>query len=271
MKSKINIFMIFIVVIMTLIGCSNEKSQLEEEKTIKIGCMTITEPLIQILKEGMKDKGYNIEPIVFDGNHLPAEALTNGEINGVILNHKPWMEKYNLENDTHLAMPEPYMYHSRIDMYSSKFDSYEDIPDGATITIPGDPVNMDRALNLLQEINFIELAEKENPEDLYNTVSITNNIKNIKIIEAEVTATVRSFEDADAIIAGASNMKEAGFDHNAQLFSDPLNTEYPLGLIVNEEDINADWVKAIHEYQQTEEFIEAFNEHYDGAYNLYEY
>lgn len=277
MKNKFKLLLVSIIVASTLIGCSSTKvatvnntgtKENISTETIKIGCMTSSKPTVEFLAEGLKDKGYNIEPVVFDGNHLPAVALKDGEIDGVVLNHKPWLQNFNKENNSNLVMPEPYMYHSRIDMFSEKYDSVDDIPNGATIVVPGDPINLDRALNLLNEAGLITLAD--NDKELYNLIDLKENNRNIKIVEAEVTATVRSIKDADAVIAPAANIRESGYDHNSELYKDPQNRDFPLGLIVRDEDQDLEWVKALHEYQKSDVFKQKFNEYFDGAFVLFE-
>lgn len=246
----------------------NLKNSSEDKKTIKIGCMQITEPIIEYLAEGLEKDGYTVEPVVFDGNHLPATALKDGSVDGVILNHLVWLNIFNQENDCNLVMPEPYMYYFRNAMYSSKYEKVEDIPDGATIAVPGDPANLDRSLKILEELNFIKLGEKTG--ELYNKADIENNIKNIEILETEITATTRSINDVDAIISGANSVKDAGHDHTKYLYDDPTNKDYPLGIIVRDEDSDLDWVKKVLEYQQSEEFKTKFNDRYDYTYVLFE-
>lgn len=253
-------------------GCGKQAPVKEAEKaegeTIKIGCMPITESIVTFLAEGLEKEGYKIEPVVFDGNHLPATALKEGSIDGVILNHKVWLDTFNKENASELVMPEPYMYYFRNAMYSSKYDSLEEIPSGATIAVPGDPSNLDRSLRILEDIGFLKLGEKTG--EFYSRVDIEDNLKDIKILETEITATARSMKDVDAIIAGANLLREAGYDHTTYLYDDPLNKDFPLGLIVGKEDENADWVKAILEEQEKDEFRDKFNKRYDFTYVLFE-
>lgn len=261
---------IVLACVFMLTGCggSDTASSSDNQKEIEIGTMTMTEPIVKILAEGLEKEGYTIKPVIFDGNHLPATALAEGSVDGVILNHKPWMEKFNKENGAHLVMPEPYMYYGTNALYSDKYDDISKIPDGAKIAVPGDPVNLDRSLKLLDSLDFIKLKDKEG--EMYNLLDIEENKKNIEILETEITATVRSMEDVDALFSGASYVKEAGYDHKNPLYFDPSNEEYPLGLIVNEEDAEKPWVKAVLEYQRTQEFKDQFNERYDQTYVLYE-
>lgn len=269
---------LLLILTLALTACAGEKKETNKgesiegkdtqgKKEIKIGCMAITEPMIKFLGEGLEKEGYKIEPVVFDGNHLPATALKDGNVDGVILNHLPWLETFNKENNADLVMPEPYKYYSRNAVYSLKHDKLEDIPNGATIAVPGDPANLDRSLRILDELGFIKLGEKT--DNFYTLVDIEENTKDIKILETEITATIRSIEDVDAIISGANSVREAGYDHNKFLYEDPTNKDYPLGLIVGSEDENEDWVKAILEYQQTDEYKEKFDERYDQTYVLF--
>ncbi|MGJ0846164.1 MetQ/NlpA family ABC transporter substrate-binding protein [Tissierella praeacuta] len=250
----------------------NSGAEKEEAKgtpvKVKIGCMSITEPIITFLSEGLKDKGFEIEAVVFDGNHLPATALRDGNVDGVILNHLVWLNTFNKENGSDLVMPEPYMYYFRNALYSSKYDSIEAIPEGATIAVPGDPANLDRSLRILEELGFLKLGEKT--KEFYSLVDVEENIKDVTILETEITATARSFKDVDAIICGANAMRDAGYDQTDFLFEDKSNEDYPLGLIVRSEDKNEDWVKAVLEYQKQEEFKEKFNNRYDFTYVLFE-
>lgn len=252
-----------------LTGCGGGKAAKTEDdpKEIKIGTMSIVEPIVNMLAEGLEKDGYKITPVLFDGNHLPATALKEGSVDGVILNHKPWMETFNKENNANLVMPEPYMYYGTNALYSNKYDDVSQIPDGAKIAVPGDPINLDRSLKLLQDLGFIKLQEGK--EGMYTPADIAENTKNIKIIETEITATVRSMDDVDALFCGAAYVKEAGYDHKKPLYLDPANKDYPLGLIVNKGDEDKPWVKKVLEYQQTQEFKDKFNEYFDQTYILF--
>lgn len=258
-----------------LTGCGGSKAEdtakkEDGPKEIKIGTMSILEPIVNILAEGLEKDGYKITPVVFDGNHLPATALNEGSVDGVILNNKKWLGKFNEENNANLVMPEPYMYQGTNALYSTKYDDISEIPDGAKIAVPGDPINLDRSLRLLQEIGFITLKDGDDgKKGMYTLLDIAENKKNIQFLETEITNTVRSIDDVDAVFSLASYVKEAGYDHKHPLYFDPFNKDYPYGIIVDKKDENAPWVKKILEYQQTQEFKDKFNEVYDQTYILF--
>lgn len=281
---RILVFMLGLIILSTmLVSCGKDnnkqdvvansdvetvsKDKVEQKKKFIVGCMALNEPAVQIMKELLEPEGYELDITVFDGNHLPAVALKEGNIDSLILNHLPWINTFNQENNTNLTMVEPYIYHSYFAVYSSKYKNIDEIPQDGQITIAGDPTNMDRSLRVLRDAGIITLDEKTG--NFYSLLDIKDNPKNIKLIETETTATVRSIEDVDAIITFSSTMKMAGFDPKTYLYEDKTSTQFPTGLVVQPENVDAEWVNALIEVVQTDEFKDKFNEFYGGAYKLF--
>lgn len=240
----------------------------EEKKEVTIGCMPLNKEGVEAIAEMMKPMGYDIKVMVFDGNNLPAMALSSGEIDSLILNHLPWINNFNTENNTNLVMVDGFKYASLVGLYSSKHDSLEAIPDGAQITVSNDPSNMDRALRLLNKIGFIKLAEKS--DGFYTVFDIEENTKNIQFIEVETTSTAGSYEDADGTITFTSVMRNAGYDANSYLVEDGEYINFPTGLVVNSGDENSQWVKDIVATASTPEYKEKFDAIFEGAYMIFE-
>lgn len=295
-----------LVLCMSLVACSNDNKQKPtyskeaeqksnkfvktEKKEIKLGCMSMTEPIITWLKEGLEPKGYDVEIVVFDGNHLPATALKDGNIDGLILNYLPWLKTFNEKNDCNLHMVEPYIYYGYTAIYSSKYKSVEELPKNAQITVAGDPTNLEKALIRLQAAGLITLGEKK--ESFYTKLDIVDNPKNIEIIETEVTSVVRSINDVDAIIASADGIRRSGMDPKSFIYpsmseleaeldmiskgneitsdKEPIFIAPDFGLIIDPKDIDAQWVKEAVTVYKSNEFKEKFNDYFKGAYILYD-
>ncbi|OPX97862.1 MAG: D-methionine-binding lipoprotein MetQ precursor [Syntrophorhabdus sp. PtaB.Bin047] len=258
------VFLLFAFVL-TMAGCG--QSPAPEKKNLKLGCMPWSEPMLQWIKEGLTPLGYNVEVIMFDANQLPAVALKDGSIDGIIQNHKPWIITFNKENKANLEMVEPYYFYSFFAIYSAKYKKLEEIPQNATFTIPGDPTNLSRSLIILKEAGLITLKEKTGP--FYTLLDIKDNPKKIKLVEAEITQTARSIQDVDAIIATAYFMAEtAKADPKVFLFEDPQNKDFPLGLVVRHEDVNSAWAKESMKILRSEKNRARFNELYKGKYTL---
>ncbi|MBI5592514.1 MAG: hypothetical protein HY881_18770 [Deltaproteobacteria bacterium] len=261
-----NLGMVLIVIALSFSLPSSGKSS-EVKKSLKLGCMPWSEPMIQWIKEGLTPFGYNVEILMFDANQLPATALKDGSIDGIIANHKPWIHTFNQQNNCNLQMVEPNYFYSFFAIYSSKYKKLSEIPQSARITIPGDPTNLSRSLIILKEAGLITLNNKTGP--FYTILDIRENPKKIKLIEAEITQTARSLPDVGAVIATAFFIAEAAkADPKVFLFEDPQNKDFPLGLIVRSEDVNSAWAKEAMTVLRSDKNKARFNEQYKGKYTL---
>lgn len=270
-RKVIGIYLLLIFVL-SVAGCganntSGQQSAQSEKKELKIACVATMAPIVEMFKEGMDARGYNVTIVMFDANQLPATALKDGNVDGIITNHLPWIKTFNKENNCDLQMPQPYSFYSRTAVYSAKHKTIESLPQNAQIAVPGDPANMDRSLRILKNMGLITLGEKKG--NFYTILDIMDNPKNIKIIETEITQTIRSINDVDAIITFASQLKLAGLDPNVFLYDDPNNKEYPNGLVVNGKDVEAKWVKDAMQVTQSPEFKDKFNKFYKGSFSLF--
>ncbi len=215
---------------------------------IKMATIPNIEPRLQIAKEILKEINVDLEIVVFDGNAMPATALKDGSVNGLLVNHLKWINTFNAANKSNLVMVEPYYYYSPIRMYSKKWKSVEEFPKGAVIAVSNDPSNLEVALKMLQKVGLIKLAEKKTG-DFYTEVDIIENPKNIKLVMAETINVAKSIDDADAVISFAFYAVRAGGvkaeDFLAENETD--KAEFPVGVVVRAEDKDAAWAKYLAE------------------------
>ena len=67
-------------------------------------------------------------------------------------------------------------------VYSKKYDSIDDIPNGAKVAVPNDASNTARCYLMLQKIGWIKLDENADPSAITQD-DITENPHNIKFTE----------------------------------------------------------------------------------------
>lgn len=277
---KIITLLLAAVMLLTLVGCGTKTpanndantdadSSVKEKKNLKLGALSTTEPVLQWVKEGLKEQGYDIEVIMFDANQLPATALKDGDLDGILANHKPWIETFNKENNADLAMVEPYYYYSFFGIYSSKINSLEELPMNAQIAVPGDPTNLSRSLRILRDAGIITLGEKTG--EFYTILDIQDNPNNIKIVETDIIHTARSINDVDALISPAVYVAESGVvKPDEYLYEDTENINFPIGIITRSEDVKSEWAKDIITLLRTDEYRKKFDDHFQGKYKLFE-
>lgn len=256
-----------LVLAFSLVACSGGEEKAESKETLKFACMAENENMVSWVVDELKSKGHDAEVITYSSNQLPATALKDGDVDAVIQNQLLWLETFNKENGSDLIMVEPYMYHGRVALYSSKYDKLEDLPENAEIAIPGDPSNMDQLLVGLDKIDLITLGEKTGA--FYSLIDIEENPKNIKFYETERGTTARTYEDVDAIICGSTEAFNAGIDPLSFLYDDFDGDKYPHGLIIRPEDKDEEWVKIVVDFYQTEEFKEDLREEFNNTFIPY--
>ena len=271
-RKKLTCMILIGLMALSLMACSNSESNTDnaENQTLKIGCVSATEPCVQIMKEAMEGTGYEVEVVVFDGNNLPAEALNAGDIDGLFCNSLKWMKTFNEENNADLAMAFPY-YFSYAGLYSAKWDSPEDFPDGATVIVSNGLSNVDGGLRILQNAGLITLADEPSENGFYSIIDIVDNPKNIQITPAELTTAMSGINDVDGVVASAVIVKESGImspsEHMALSTRDQMT---PQGLIVNAKDEGAEWVVIAKKQMEQQKYYEEFNERFDGTFILYD-
>lgn len=285
MSKKIILLVLICTMLLTFAACSSSpattgesdpideaKSTEETSEPIKIKLATIpnVEPRLQIAKEILAEINVDVEIVVFDGNAMPATALKDGDVDGILVNHLKWINTFNEANGSKLVMVEPYYYYSPIRMYSKKWKSIEEFPDGAVIGVSNDPSNLEIALTMLQKSGLITLGEKTG--DFYTEVDIIENPKNIKLVMAETINVAKSIDDADAVISFAFYAVRAGGveadDFLAENETD--EEECPVGIIVQDGDQDLEWAKYLAENLIKDKWTDKADESYpEGCYPYY--
>ena len=265
---KIGVLVLAMAMGLGLTACGGDDQQTggdTEKKDITIACVETTQALVDEVVPIMAEKGYTVTYEVFDNNMNTLTACNDGSIDSVFVVHKPFMESFNAANSGDLVMLEPYIYTSYMGLFSEKYDSVEAIPDGATIAIPNDVMNMDRALRILASAGLISIDESVEQVSIAN---ITYNPKNLQLMDMDQTQVVRSLADTDAAVAFFSHMRNAGKDFNTYLAKDSDPNAYPTALVVKAENQNAQWAIDLNA-AFLEDDVKAFAEEYYGG--LYEY
>ena len=213
-------------------------------ETIKIG--VTPGPHAQILeavKPLLAPKDIDLEIIEFSDYVVPNEALNSGELNANSFQHQPYLDNqvkdrgYKIESvATTVNFP--------IGIYSEKVKAMSELADGASVAIPNDPTNGGRVLLLMADEGIIKL--KDNVGTAASIADITENPKNLKIVEIDAAQLPRALPDVDAAGINTNYAEQAGLDP----VNDPILRESPKGPYVNviavrSEDKDKPWVKEL--------------------------
>jgi len=229
---KIVIVLITLALIITLAGCAGKKAD-----GLTIGATPVPHAeLLNLVKDDLAAAGINLKIIEFTDYVQPNMAVISGDLDANFFQHIPYLGS-NVDWLVNLT-PAFGVHIEPFGLYSQKYKSIDEIPDGATIAIPNDPSNGGRALFLLQAYDLITL--KGDIGFLATVRDITNNPKNFKFQELEAAQLPRSLQDVDAAAINGNYALESGFNPvNDSLIIEDSNSPYMNIVVVkkgNEED-----------------------------------
>lgn len=227
--------------------------------TIRIGATA--GPHAQIVEEVAKEakkQNINIELVEFSDYITPDKALADGSLQLNAYQHVPFLQNFNKQNNSDLVPIETTVI-MRMGIYSNKIHDIKDVPDKATISIPNDPTNGGRALQLLQQAGLITL--KNDVGFKATLADITSNPKELQFKELEAAQLPRSLDDVDMSVITMNYVMSAGLDVKKQgvFFEDKNNPLAVIVLAVQKKDIDNETYKKIGEIyhsQAIKNFIE---------------
>lgn len=158
-------------------------------------------------------------------------AVADGSADVNFFNHAPYRTDW--ENQTGKKLTELAQVHIEpMAMYSEKFNTLDELPDNARISIPTSPSNIGRALVLLQAHGVIKLDQPVDPGTVsrLNLTNIAENPKNIELVSVEDMAVIQTINDpkVDAVITSAAYAMDANYDpvDDSVIVESPENNPY---------------------------------------------
>ena len=214
------------------------------------------------IPEMMAEWGYDVEILVLDSPVVANTALAEGSVDANYIQHLPYLLAYNESNGTNLYPCEPYIMSSMDCIVSLKYDSLDEVPDGASIAVADDASNLSVNLEDLASIGWLTLAEI--PEgSYYTTFDIVENPKNLQLVEMDMFSRYSALEDdIDLAMSFYSNTSQEKYGFNLlKLFDEEV--AYPQVVAVREEDKDAQWVADLMAAMTSDAQLERINEKND--------
>jgi D-methionine transport system substrate-binding protein len=222
MKNRINVLGTAALVAATalgLTGCGGSDAQdAAAGPTEKDGVTTITvgasptphAEILEYVDENLApDAGLDLDIKTYDDYVLPNTALAEGDLDANYFQHLPYFESqvadhgYDFDHFEGVHI-EPYA------LYSDKYTSVDDLPDGAMVGITNDPGNQARALDLLVANGLLTL--EDTGDELPTLLDVAENPKDLQFVETAPEQLVRALQDVDAAIINGNYALEAGLN-----------------------------------------------------------
>ncbi len=235
---------------------------------IKIGVVgEFNEVLEEVIKRYEEGTGNTAELVKFADYNQPNEALASGDIDLNAFQHHKFLNEFNEDRGSDLVAIGDTML-APIALYSNKVKSLEELPEEAKIALPNDPSNGSRALFLLQDAGLIKVEGE--PGDIIGLENITENSKNLELIEMDASETARSLDDVDCAIVNDTFALDSGLDKDTSIYTeDPKSDsvkQYINIIAARKEDENNENYKEFVKYYQTEETKQDFETYTKGSW-----
>ncbi|HHY81235.1 MAG TPA: ABC transporter substrate-binding protein [Clostridiales bacterium] len=265
MKKTVLITLIVVLSLSLLAGCSQPN---KNDKKIVIGASpTPHAEILQVAKEVLAEKGYELEIKEFTDYVQPNLTLDTGELDANYFQHKPYLDDFNKENNTKIVSIAA-IHYEPLGLYPGKTKSLEDLKEGAQIAVPNDTTNEARALLLLEAQGLIKIKPEAGLQATIN--DIVENPKNIKIVEVKAAQLPRSLEDVDMAVINGNYAIQAGLnaakDALAKEEKDSMAAETYANIIaVKEGNENSEKLKALVEALKSDKVKQFIEEKYQGS------
>ena len=220
--------MISFVVVLAIFGLAGYRyiQQKNQDNVLTIGISPPYKDLLQSVADDVEKQGIHVKLVEFSDWQAPNIAVQNGDIDANFFQQSVYLK--NAIRQTHFNLHAFAVgTGSHVGLYSKKYHSLAELPEHARIVIPSDPVNLARALILLDKAKLIQLKDAKN--ELSTLQDIVSNPKQFQFVEVEGPQTARAIDDADLIFGYPHYLKMAKTaDPKDALFFDPIDKKYAI-------------------------------------------
>ncbi|NMW23666.1 MetQ/NlpA family ABC transporter substrate-binding protein [Rhodanobacter soli] len=248
--------------LLLLAGCSSSGKQ--DGNILTVAATAV--PHAEILKQAkplLAKEGVDLQVKVFADYVQPNTQVAEKNIDLNYFQTKPYLDAFNRERGTRLTIVTG-VHIEPFGAYSRKYKSIDQLPDGASVTLPNDPSNNSRALLLLAKHGLITLKD---PTDERATLKdVTVNPKHLKFRELEAAMLPRTLDEVDLALINTNYALAAGLNPTKDALliegNDSPYVNYLVGRPDNQNDPRVQKLARVLNSPQIKAFIE---QKYHGA------
>ncbi len=220
--------------------------------------------VLDVVRKVAAERGLDIKVIEFTDYVIPNQALAQKDLEANSFQHEPYLlnqiSKTNwkiVKVATTIASPQG--------VYSQKYKSLAELPEGARVAIANDPTNGARGLLILALHGVIKLRDGAGVNA--TVADIVDNPKKLRFVELDAAQLPRSLQDVDLVSINNNYAVQAGLNPA----KDAIARESAEGpwvniLAVREEDKDRPWVKELISAYHSEPVRQFLETRFKGSY-----
>lgn len=264
------IFVLTILVLsISLVACgSSTTDDVEDNKEIHVGVSFYPmKDILELIKDDLEEDGYELVIHEFGDYQAPNNLLDNEELDANMIQHDYFLQQFNEANDANLVTVQP-IYHATFALYSQDYENIDEIPEGASITLPDDATNLSRALYLLGQAEL--LTFKDNKTTGLTLEDIDTNPKNLNLDDqVPLTSLAQRYTETGLAImypTYAISLELVGDEE--RLFieeQDDVTEGYAISLVSRNDNKDSEKIEALIKHVTSEEVRQLLIDDYDWA------
>lgn len=208
---------LFIVLAAVLSACGTEGGNgagQKSETALKIGASNIPHAIIlEKAKPILKKQGIDLEIIKYQDYIIPNQALESDDLDANYFQHIPYLEG-QIKDHGYDFVSAGGVHIEPIGVYSQKYKSLEELPEGAEILLSSSVADHGRILMMLEEKGLIKLKDGVDKTNAH-IEDIAENSKKLKFeyeYEASFLPTVYKNGEGDAVLINSNYAIDVGLN-----------------------------------------------------------
>lgn len=264
---KLLFLLLTALTVVVLAACGDDdakKTDAEASKSIKLGATAgpYSDMLTKAIIPQLEEKGYEVELVEFSDYIQPNKALDNGDIDANLFQHTIYLENFEKENNMDLEALK-IVPTAPMGFFSNSIKSVDEIPEGATVAIPNDPVNAARTLATLQQQGVIEISP--DVEELKaSEKDVIKNDKNLVFQPVEAASLPRQVESVDIAAVPGNFALAAGFVLTDAVFLEDMPDQYRNVVAVKADNKDSQLAKDLIEIVESAKFEAVIDKEFVG-------
>lgn len=185
----------------------------------------------EIARGILEDDGWDVSVTYVTDIIQPNHAVERGEYDVNFFQNLSYLKQFNEDNDLDIE-PILFMFEQPSGIYSSVYDSLDDLPDGARVALPVDTANNGRGIRLLARGGLLEIDDSV-PVAALSVHDITANPKNLEFIEVDQQSVGQVYTDVDAVFGFARLLAEVDVMPEEVLIMESAEEALPFALTIS--------------------------------------
>ncbi|MEC5200426.1 D-methionine transport system substrate-binding protein [Arthrobacter sp. PL16] len=203
--------------------------------------------LIEFIDREVAPKhGIDIEFKGLSDSNTINRAVSEGEVAATVYQHELWLGQVLEANPDFRETAVTPVFRWGFGIWSDKYTSVDQIPDGGTVSLYSDPANEAQGLWLLERAGLITLKEGINKWEATQD-DIATNPKNLTFTLLDFGAQSRALPDLDAAVGYTEYYVAAKVPLEKQIFAPAAPDEFASQLTVGTDYLDTDNIRKLTE------------------------